>query len=191
MSENHLIISQARGEPRSLGDIGVRVRVRLSGFPSRRWSKDLCARLTTQLIGHPGAAHLHVDANELVQGNEIVLDGVEDRDAMTLADALRRAVDATNQTTVDQPARRPNVTQREAETVASHMRLSRPVVSAATGAGADPPCPRCGAGVPVTVGDRGAGDQLAVGDLECPGCGARLLRDVQGPADHGWRTADQ
>lgn len=78
MSENHhCMISRARGEPRSLGDVGVRVQ--LSGRPSRRWSRALCARLTTELIGHPATAHLHVDMNELVQGDEIVLDGVEDR----------------------------------------------------------------------------------------------------------------
>lgn len=121
MLENHRIISQARGEPRSLGDVGVRVRVQLSGRPSRRWSRDLCARLTTELIGHPGATHLCVDADELVRGDEIVLEGVEDRDAPTLADALRRAVEATNRASFDQPARRPNVTQRAADTVASHM----------------------------------------------------------------------
>ena len=191
MSENYCIISRARGEPRSLGDVGVRVRVQLSGRPSRRWSRDLCARLTTELIGHPATAHLHVDVNELVQGDEIVLDGVEDRDAPTLAEALRRAVDATNQTTASDTADgRPNVTQRAADAVASHMSLDEPDASAATGAGGDTPCPRCGRAVPLTVGDREAGDQLALRELECPNCGARLVRDVQGRADHGWRTAD-
>jgi hypothetical protein len=128
MSESYLIISPARGEPRSLGEVGVRVRVRLSGRPSRRWSRDLCARLTTELIGHPGATHLHVDANELVQGDEIVLDGVEDRDAPTLADALQRAVDATNRTAIVLAKRRPNVSQRAADTIASHMHLDAPRV---------------------------------------------------------------
>lgn len=70
------------------------------------------------------------------------------------------------------------------------MSLDEPDASAAAGAGGDPPCPRCGQGVPVTVGDRSAGDQLALGELECPNCGARLVRDVQGPADRGWRAAD-
>jgi hypothetical protein len=31
---------------------------------------------------------------------------------------------------------------------------------------------------------------LAVGDRDCPGCGARLVREVQGHADRGWRLAD-
>jgi ribosomal protein S27AE len=190
MSENYRIIGQARGEPRSLGDVGVRLRFQLSGRPSRRWSQDLCARLTTELIGHPGVAHLRVDVRELVQADEIVLDGVEDRDAPTLVDALQRAVDATNHIEIDQAGHRPNVTQTAADAVASHMRLNEPDASAATGAGADPPCPRCGQGVPITVGDRETGDQLALGELECPNCGARLVRDVQGPADRGWRPAD-
>jgi len=191
MSENYSIISQARGEPRSVGDVGVRLRVQLSGRPSRRWSRDLSARLTSELIAHPGVSHLRIDANELVQGDEIVLDGVEDRDAPTLGDALRRAVHATNHVEINPAGGRPNVTQRAADSVASHVHLNEPDdASAATGAQADPPCPRCGHGVPVTVGDRETGDQLALGELECPSCGARLIRDVQGPADRGWRPAN-
>ena len=124
MSEDYRIISRARGEPRSRGDVGVRVRVRLSGRPSRRWSLDLCARLATELIGHSGAAHLRVNVNELVQGNEIVLDGVEDRDTPALADALRRAVDAANRAAPGEAGRAPNVTQREADAVASHIPLN-------------------------------------------------------------------
>ena len=41
MSEHHEIIGQARGEPRAAGCVGVRVRVRLSGCPSPRWSQAL------------------------------------------------------------------------------------------------------------------------------------------------------
>ena len=66
--------------------------------------------------------------NELVQGDEIVLDGVEDRDAPTLAVALQRAVDATNRTAIDLAKRRPNVSQRAANAIASHMHLDRPRV---------------------------------------------------------------
>ena len=87
MREDYWIISPPRGEPRSLGDVGVRVRVQLSGRPSPRWSRALGARLTRELIGHPGATQLRVNITELVQGDEIVLEGVEDRETRALADA--------------------------------------------------------------------------------------------------------
>ncbi len=135
MSEVYRIISPPRAEPRALGDAGVLVRVQLSGRPSRRWSHGLGARLTSELLGHPSAAHLRVNVDDLVQGDEIVLDGIEDRDAPGLADALRRAVDATNQVDVEESDRVPNVTQSEADTVASHMPLgesgSAPIADAA------------------------------------------------------------
>jgi len=188
MSEDYRIISPARGEPRSLGDVGVRVRVQLSGYPSRRWSRDLGARLTQELVGHPGVGHLRVNVCELVRGGEIVLDGVEDRDTPALAEALQRAVDATNRADVDTCV--PNVTQREADTVASHIPLSSARNVAIPDAGENPPCPRCGQAVPVATGDRTAGDQLALGEMGCPSCGAVLLRDVEGHADRGWRLAD-
>jgi hypothetical protein len=188
MSEDYRIISPARGEPRSVGDVGVRVRVQLSGCPSRRWSHDLGARLTQELVGHPGVAHLRVNVCELVRGDEIVLEGVEDRDTPALAEALQRAIDATNQADAEKCV--PNVTQREADTVASHIPLSDDRDVAIPSAGKDPPCPRCGQGVPVAAGDRAAGDQLALGEMGCPSCGAVLLRDVEGHVDRGWRLAD-
>ena len=190
MSEDYCIISPPRGEPRSLGDVGVRVRVQLSGRPSRRWSRDLSARLARELVGHPGASHLRVNVNELVQGDEIVLDGIEDRDTSALADAVRRAVDAANLADSDEADQAPNVTQREADTVASHIPLSDARHAATTGAGHDTPCPRCGEAVPIAAGDRGAADQLVVGEMDCPSCGAPLVRDVEGHADRGWRVAD-
>jgi hypothetical protein len=147
MTEDYRIISRARGEPRPRGNVGVCVRVQLSGHPSRRWSRDLCARLTTELIGHSGVAHLRVNVNELVQGDEIVLDGIEDRDTAALAEALRCAVDATNRTARDEAGRARNVTQREAAAVASHIPLSDSERPAASGADDDPPCPECGAAV--------------------------------------------
>jgi hypothetical protein len=190
MSDDYRIVSPPRGEPRSLGDVGVQVRVQLSGRPSRRWSRDLGARLTRELVGHPGAAHLRMNVNELVLGDEIVLDGVEDREMPALADAVRRAVDAANRASIDKVDRVPNVTQREADTVASHIPLSDSGAAEAAGAGSDPPCPRCGQPVPVAAGDRGAGDQLALSERDCPSCGTRLVRAVDGHADQGWRLAE-
>ncbi len=52
------------------------------------------------------------------------------------------------------------------------------------------PCPSCREPVPATVTTSQAGDQLAVDRLECPSCGAALVRDVDGHVDRGWRLAD-
>ena len=190
MSEDYRIVGQARGEPRALGDVGVCVRVQLSGHPSRRWSRDMCARLTTELVGHPSAAHLHVNVDQLVQGDEIVLDGVEDRDTAGLADALQRAIDAANRADAPEADRVPNITQGEADAVASHMPVAESGQASITDSSNDPPCPRCGQAVPTVTGDRQTGDQLAVGERDCPGCGAHLVREVDDHADRGWRPAD-
>jgi hypothetical protein len=94
MSEQHRIVGAPHGEPLPEGRVGVRVRLPLSGCPSSRWSHDLRARLTNELMGHPAVGHLHL--NDLVQGDELVLEGVEEREAPLLWEALRRALDATN-----------------------------------------------------------------------------------------------
>jgi hypothetical protein len=94
MSEHHRIVGEARGEPLPAGRVGVRVRIPLSGCPSRRWSRDLSARLSNELVGHAAVGHLRL--NDIVQGDELVLEGVEAREAQAIAGALRRAVDATN-----------------------------------------------------------------------------------------------
>ena len=190
ISEDYRIISAPRGEPRAHGDVGVCVRVQLSGCPSRRWSNNMGARLTTELLGHPGAAHLHVNVDELIQGDEIVLDGVEDRDTPGLASALQRAVDAANRANSNEADRVPNVTQGEADAVASHVAVDESTQATIKDASNDPSCPRCGHAVPTTAGDRKAGDQLAVGERDCPSCGSRLAREVHGHADRGWRLAD-
>jgi predicted RNA-binding Zn-ribbon protein involved in translation (DUF1610 family) len=190
MSEDYRIVGPARGAPRALGEVGVCVRVQLSGHPSRRWSRDMGARLTKELVGHPSAAHLHVNVDDLVQGDEIVLDGVEDRDTAGLAGALQRAVDGANQAEIDEADRAPNVTQNEADAVASSMPVEKPREAAITEPSHDPPCPRCGEAVPAAAGDRSAGDQLAVGERDCPNCGTRIVRDVHGHADRGWRLTD-
>ena len=190
MSEDYRIISPARGEPRAVGEVGVCVRVQLSGRPSRRWSRDMGARLTTELVGHPSAAHLHVNVDELVRGDQIVLDGVEDRDTAGLAGALQRAVDGANRANTQGADRMPNVTQGEADTIASHMPVDESRPAAITDASNDPPCPHCGQAVPATAGDRNAGEQLAVSERDCPSCGTPLVRELDGHADRGWRRAD-
>ena len=105
MAERHTIVSEARGEPLPSGQVGARLYVPLSGSPSGRWSRSLSARLTTELTGQAAVGHLRL--NDIVQGDHIVLEGVEEREGSKLADALQRAVDATNDACEDR-AEKPN-----------------------------------------------------------------------------------
>jgi hypothetical protein len=119
MPEHYRIVGASHGEPLPEGRVGVRVRVPLSGCPSRRWSHDLKARLTNELVGHPAVGHLHLD--NIVQADQIVLDGVEDREAPLLSHALKRAIDATNAACSLETPRSANVPQREAEAIAHKL----------------------------------------------------------------------
>ena len=121
MPEHYEIISQARGEPRPAGCVGVRVRLRLSGCPSPRWSRAFGGHLATRLTGHPGVGHLRVNVSEIVQGDEIVLDGVEPGEAQALAEPLRDAIDCANQVAVADPKSACNVTQRQADAIAGQI----------------------------------------------------------------------
>jgi len=125
MSEQHQIIGSARGEPLPAGRVGVCVRFPLSGSPSSRWSRDLSARLGLELTGRAAVGHLRL--NEIVQGQEIVLEGVESDEASHIAGAVERAVEATNNDCADgkdvDPSR--NVPQTEADAVARDVRASQ------------------------------------------------------------------
>lgn len=121
MFEHYEIISQARGEPRPAGCVGVRIRVRLSGVPSRRWCHTFAGRLVTELTGHASVGHLRVNTDEIVQGDQIVLEGVERSEASALAQPLRRAIDAANRAAKLQPNPARNVSQREADAVAGQI----------------------------------------------------------------------
>jgi hypothetical protein len=132
MAEEHTIVGPAKGEPLPMGRVGVRLRIPLSGGPSRRWSRDLSARLTAEFIGHPHVGHLGL--NDLVQDHEIVLDGVEPEEADALAGAVERAVDAANRACADAPDDSVPLKPREeadaiARTVAEHQRLGDDGVS--------------------------------------------------------------
>ena len=126
MSEDYRIVSRARGEPLPAGCVGVRVRIRLSGCPSRRWSRDLSARLIRELSGHAAVGHLRLNVNEIVQGDQIVLEGVEASESSELTGALQRAVDAANQAGVDAPNQHGNVTQVEADAIARDIAFRQP-----------------------------------------------------------------
>jgi hypothetical protein len=132
MAEEHTIVGPANGEPLPMGRVGVRLRIPLSGGPSRRWSRDLSARLTAELTGQPNVGHLDLD--HVVQGHEIVLDGVESGEADALAGAVERAVDATNRGCADTTDDSVPLKPREeadaiARTVAKHQRLGGEGVS--------------------------------------------------------------
>jgi hypothetical protein len=127
MSEHHHIVGLARGEPLPLGRVGIRVRFGLSGSPSPRWSQNLRARLTRELAGHAAVGHLQL--NDIVQGQEIVLEGVESEEAPNLAGAVERAVDAANGATDDDraddedPTRK--IRQQEADDIAGEVRAAQ------------------------------------------------------------------
>jgi hypothetical protein len=117
--EDHQIVGESHAEALPVGRVGVRVRLQLSGSPSGRWSSALSANLYREFIGHAAVGHLRLD--QIVQGDEIVLDGVEESEAPTLAGTLRRAVDATNKTLVRDIEPAANVAQEEADGIARQI----------------------------------------------------------------------
>jgi hypothetical protein len=119
MPEQHLIAGEARAEPLPEGRTGVRVRIPLSGCPSRRWSRDLSARLANELVGHRAVGHLRL--NDIVHGDELVLEGVEEAEAPLLSGALARAIETTNAACETGATARPNVSQADADAVASKI----------------------------------------------------------------------
>jgi hypothetical protein len=119
MSEHHQIVGDASGEPQAAGSVGARVRIRLSGCPSRRWSHALRSNLSKELVGHTSVGHIRLDG--LVQGDEIVLEGVEASEAPTLAGSLQRAVAATNQAEIREDNPPHNMAQADADAVAHQI----------------------------------------------------------------------
>jgi len=118
MSEDYQIIGRARGEPLPEGCTGVRVRVQLSGCPSRRWSRHLAARLSRELVGHAAVGHLRLNICDIVQADQIVLEGVEQPEAPALGDALIQAVDAANRASTGAPDPPPNMARTKADDIA-------------------------------------------------------------------------
>lgn len=94
MAEHHRITGPARGEPRPADREGACIRVPLDASPSPRWSSALTAHLAKGLTGHPAVGHLSL--NGAVQGPDIVLEGVETREAELLGPVLREAIEAAN-----------------------------------------------------------------------------------------------
>ena len=115
MPEHHEIAGRVTGFPLPAGSVGASIRIPLDSPPSPRWSQAFSARLTRALLGGPSVAHLSLD--RAVQGADIVLDGVENRQAERLGDALRLAIEAANGTT-DEPAPAGNMDQTDADAIA-------------------------------------------------------------------------
>jgi hypothetical protein len=125
MSESYSIVAQAKGEPLPAGRVGVRVKVQLSGSPTARWSQSLSGHLVNELTGHAAVGHLRL--NNIVHGDHIVLDGVEEREAPQLGPVLRRAVEATNNSCSRADARQAggaNVGRTEASAIAHQIQPS-------------------------------------------------------------------
>jgi hypothetical protein len=84
--------------------------------------------LTTELTGQSAIGHLRL--NDIVQGDHIVLEGVEEREASNVADALRRAVEATNKACEDrgdQPNE--NMPRDAADAIAQRIGVDTPPVA--------------------------------------------------------------
>jgi hypothetical protein len=125
MAEIHHVAGPPRGEPLPAGRVGVRVRIPLSGTPSPRWSRVLTARLGVALTGHPAVGHLEL--GQLVQGADIVLEGVEADEAGRIGPALDAAIDAANRDQKPDEAGReaaPNMTQEEADAIAGLIHVN-------------------------------------------------------------------
>lgn len=120
MSEDQRIV-QVCGEPLPAGCVGVRVRVRMSGSPGRRWSRGVSACLVNELVGHTAVGYLRL--NDIVHGDQMVLEGVEASEAAALGGALRRAVDATNQACTAERNLTANVERAEADAIAHQVAL--------------------------------------------------------------------
>ncbi len=120
MAEIHRVAGPPRGEPLPAGRVGARVRIPLTGTPSPRWSRVMTARLGTSLVGHPAVGHL--DLEGLVQGADIVLEGVEAAEANRIGPVLTGAIEAANRDSEhgEQAAKETarNMDQEEADAIA-------------------------------------------------------------------------
>ncbi len=81
--------------------------------------------MTVELTGHAAVGHLWFD--ETVQGQEIVLEGVESGETSTMAGAVELAVDAANAAGADTERldQRDDLPAAEADAIAQRLRASR------------------------------------------------------------------
>lgn len=124
MGEIHNIAGPPRAEPLPAGRVGARVRIPLTGTPGPRWSRVVTARLSAALTGHPAVGHLAM--SNLVQGADLVLEGVEMAEAERLGEAISDALAAANKDA--QPGRSDdvpvaNMTQEQADAIAHKIKV--------------------------------------------------------------------
>jgi len=82
----------------------------------------LSGQLVNELTGHAAVGHLRL--NNIVHGDQIVLEGVEAREAPQLGPVLQRAIEAANSTCSRAEARAQggaNVPPREASAIAHQI----------------------------------------------------------------------
>ncbi len=125
ISEDYQIVSRARGEPLPEGCTGVRVRLQLSGYPSPRWSRDLAARLSRELVGHVAVGHLRLNVNDIVHGTRSS-SKASSSEAPALGDALEKAIDAANRASTGAPKPPPNMTRKDADGIARTIDVHEP-----------------------------------------------------------------
>ena len=122
MGETHQMLGDVRGEPLGAGQVGARIRVPLTGTPGPHWSRAFTAYLMRELAGHGHIGHLQL--NQVVQGRELVLDGVEADEAAALGSCLQRAVEAANGACENDGAPDPaNMSQQEASAIAERVEI--------------------------------------------------------------------
>jgi hypothetical protein len=92
--EEHRFIAAPRGEPMSDARAGARVRIALDSPPGPRWSDAFASHLTRELMGMPGVARLSLD--HAVQGDDVVLEGVELEEGQRIGPALKASLEAAN-----------------------------------------------------------------------------------------------
>ena len=123
MGTTHHMTGEVYGEPLAAGRVGARVRVPLTGTPDPHWSRAFTAYLTRELTGHGHVGHMRL--HDVVQGRELMLDGVEADEAATLGACLERAVEAANGACKTDEAPHPtNISREEAEAIAGRIEIS-------------------------------------------------------------------
>ena len=125
MAERHTIVSEARGEPLPSGRVRRPALRSAVGEPERTLVARPEARLTTELTRQSAVGHLRL--NDIVQGDHIVLEGVEAREASKLCATRCTAVDATNSACEDR-AEQPdeNMPRQTADAIAQRIGVDAP-----------------------------------------------------------------
>jgi len=123
MAEKHTMVGHAEADPLPKGQKGARVRISLANPPSEQWARAFGNALSEirplgKQAGHFSSGH------GLVQGNEIVLVGVESKTGSELFKATTAALAQANKELEDQEKDQPslNMSQEEADAIAAKFK---------------------------------------------------------------------